>query len=202
MYAPVPSSYDARPPKEEVTGPVAPHPDTLTLGNSWLENMTCLPPRSTTLGPCPKPTLSSALRIGSIGERCRTINYSPKALDGQSRAALLSREGYSTSLPYVRLTFSLRWVRNTLEFAGYSGEYPDPQDPEIFMEEFRIDGEDATFTVVQVGGGYYVPSKPGLEGNLDSHLARDVSVLSTSGNFIVGTESVSRFSTLAPNEVL
>ncbi|KAH9009171.1 hypothetical protein EDB84DRAFT_1446436 [Lactarius hengduanensis] len=37
-----------------------------------------------------------------------------------------------------------------LEFAGYSGEYPGPQDPEIFMEEFCIDGEDATFTVMQV----------------------------------------------------
>ncbi|KAF8263869.1 subtilisin-like protein [Lactarius quietus] len=48
--------------------------------------------------------------------------------------------------------------RNVLGIAGYSGQFPNPQDLKQFMEKYRTDGEDATYTVELVnGGGYCVP---------------------------------------------
>ncbi|KAH8978362.1 subtilisin-like protein [Lactarius hatsudake] len=61
--------------------------------------------------------------------------------------------------------------RNALGIAGYGGQFPSPQDLTIFMNEYRTDGEDATFTVTQVNGGGYDPGNPGIEGNLDIQYA-------------------------------
>ncbi|KAF8263866.1 subtilisin-like protein [Lactarius quietus] len=61
--------------------------------------------------------------------------------------------------------------RNVLGIAGYDGEFPSPQDLNQFMEEFRTDGEDATYTVELVNGGGYDPSNPGDEGDLDTQYA-------------------------------
>ncbi len=57
--------------------------------------------------------------------------------------------------------------QNMPGIAGYVGNYPSPQDLKTFMEAYRIDGADATFTVEQVNGGLYDPSKPSVEGNLN-----------------------------------
>ncbi|KAH9165964.1 subtilisin-like protein [Lactarius sanguifluus] len=61
--------------------------------------------------------------------------------------------------------------RNALGIAGYRGQFPSPQDLALFMNEYRTDGEDATFTVTQINGGGYDPGNPGLEANLDIQYA-------------------------------
>ncbi|KAH9168350.1 subtilisin-like protein [Lactarius sanguifluus] len=57
--------------------------------------------------------------------------------------------------------------RNALGIAGYGGQFPSPQDLALFMQEYRTDGEDATYTVTQVNGGGYDPGNPGFEANLE-----------------------------------
>ncbi|KAH8978364.1 subtilisin-like protein [Lactarius hatsudake] len=61
--------------------------------------------------------------------------------------------------------------RNAFGIAGYGGQFPSPQDLTLFMNEYRTDGEDATFTVTQINGGGYDPANPGVEGNLDIQYA-------------------------------
>ncbi|KAH8989921.1 peptidase S8/S53 domain-containing protein [Lactarius hatsudake] len=62
--------------------------------------------------------------------------------------------------------------RNVLGIVGFKGDYPSPQDLELFMEEFRTDGEDATFTVLQINGGGYDPAgEPGIESSLSIQYA-------------------------------
>ncbi|KAI9448973.1 hypothetical protein BJY52DRAFT_1420186 [Lactarius psammicola] len=48
---------------------------------------------------------------------------------------------------------------------------PNPRDLTKFTKESRIDGEDATFTVVQVNSGGNDPSDLGAEANLDVQFA-------------------------------
>ncbi|KAI9448945.1 subtilisin-like protein [Lactarius psammicola] len=55
---------------------------------------------------------------------------------------------------------------NKLGFVGYHGDYPSQNDLAKFMEEYRTDGTDATFTFVRIGGGD-VPDGPSPEANLD-----------------------------------
>ncbi len=57
--------------------------------------------------------------------------------------------------------------QNTIGVTGYDEEYPSPTDLRLFMEEYRPDGLDATYTVEQINGGEYDPSKPGSEANLN-----------------------------------
>ncbi|KAH8994235.1 peptidase S8/S53 domain-containing protein [Lactarius akahatsu] len=56
--------------------------------------------------------------------------------------------------------------RNVLGIVGFNGDYPSPQDLELFMEEFRTDGEDATFTVLQINAGEF-----GIESSLSIQYA-------------------------------
>ncbi|KAF8264279.1 subtilisin-like protein [Lactarius quietus] len=60
--------------------------------------------------------------------------------------------------------------RNVLGTVGYGrgGNYPGPSlaDLRMFMDLYRTDGVDATFTLVQLNGGTYNPSNPGIEGDL------------------------------------
>ncbi|KAF8264268.1 subtilisin-like protein [Lactarius quietus] len=60
--------------------------------------------------------------------------------------------------------------RNVLGTVGYgpSGSYTGPSlvDLRIFMNLYRTDGVDATFTLVQLNGGGYDLSNPGEEGDL------------------------------------
>ncbi|KAI9449976.1 subtilisin-like protein [Lactarius psammicola] len=61
--------------------------------------------------------------------------------------------------------------RNAIANAGYDNEYPSPQDLSAFMREYRTDGVDATFDVVQINGGGNDPSRPGIEANLNLQFA-------------------------------
>ncbi|KAH9059184.1 subtilisin-like protein [Lactarius vividus] len=58
--------------------------------------------------------------------------------------------------------------RNVMGIAGYNNEYPSPKDLRLFMTEFRTDGEDATFSVVQIHGGGNDPDTPGVEASVDT----------------------------------
>ncbi|KAH9073449.1 subtilisin-like protein [Lactarius deliciosus] len=62
--------------------------------------------------------------------------------------------------------------RNVLGVAGFTEDYPSPADLTAFMREFRTDAEDATFSVVQINGGEYDPSKPGAEANQNVQYAQ------------------------------
>jgi tripeptidyl-peptidase-1 len=61
--------------------------------------------------------------------------------------------------------------RNKLGVAGYSGEYPNPSDLEMFMDFYHGLYPEAAYNVVDVNYGGYDPSKPGLEANLDVQYA-------------------------------
>ncbi|KAH8994268.1 subtilisin-like protein [Lactarius akahatsu] len=82
-------------------------------------------------------------------------------------------EGYVSS-SYVRWLYNTAGYRpaavdrNVIGIAGYDEQYPSPKDLGLFMTEFRTDGEDATFSVVQVQGGGNDPDTPGIEANLDT----------------------------------
>ncbi|KAF8256374.1 subtilisin-like protein [Lactarius quietus] len=79
---------------------------------------------------------------------------------------------------YVSPSF-LRWLYETLGYvpavpdqnrlgiAGFLGQWPNPADLTLFMNEYRTDQEGAAYTVVEVGGGGYDPSKPDKEANID-----------------------------------
>ncbi len=61
---------------------------------------------------------------------------------------------------------------NVLAIAGYEDDYPSPDDLMTFMAEFRMDAEDATFTVKQINKGRNDPSQPSTEGNLGTQYAQ------------------------------
>ncbi|KAH9057761.1 subtilisin-like protein [Lactarius vividus] len=95
----------------------------------------------------------------------------------REKEVLSSREEYVVPSYLRSLYKTLGYVpkatdRNTLGIAGYGNQYPSPQDLAAFMVEYRTDGEDATFNVVQINGGRYDPNKPGLEGSLDIQYAQ------------------------------
>ncbi|KAH9059157.1 subtilisin-like protein [Lactarius vividus] len=82
-------------------------------------------------------------------------------------------EGY-VSPPYVRWLYNTLGYhpaavdRNVIGVAGYNKEYPSPKDLGLFMTAFRTEGEDATFSVVQVQGGGNNPDTPANEANVDT----------------------------------
>ncbi|KAH9061848.1 subtilisin-like protein [Lactarius deliciosus] len=101
-----------------------------------------------------------------------------EAADASQLGSLGTGRGGVGGVRYVSPSY-VRWLYNTggyrpaaldlnvIGIAGYDGQYPSPKDLGLFMTEFRTDGEDATFSVVQVQGGGNDPDKPGIEANLD-----------------------------------
>ncbi|KAF8259949.1 subtilisin-like protein [Lactarius quietus] len=62
--------------------------------------------------------------------------------------------------------------RNVLGTVGYGGgTSPSPMDLRIFMDIFRAEGVDATFTVVQLNGGTYDSSNPDIEADINIEYA-------------------------------
>ncbi|KAH9012243.1 peptidase S8/S53 domain-containing protein [Lactarius deliciosus] len=96
---------------------------------------------------------------------------------GKAGSVLSSRDGDGITPSYLRWLYRTSYYapkamdRNALGIAGYDGQFPSPQDLTLFMNEYRTDGDDATFTVTQVNGGGYDPANPSLEGNLDIQYA-------------------------------
>ncbi|KAF8258633.1 peptidase S8/S53 domain-containing protein [Lactarius quietus] len=57
--------------------------------------------------------------------------------------------------------------KNALGVACYKRDYPNPFDLATFMEEYRSDARDVSYTVELVNGGEYDPNQPTGEGSLD-----------------------------------
>ncbi|KAI9454052.1 subtilisin-like protein [Lactarius psammicola] len=101
-----------------------------------------------------------------------------KSASGEPATVLSSRVSVPGITPQI-----VRWLysafsyvpaatdRNRLGVAGYLLDYPSPADLAAFMREFRSDALDATYTVVQVNGGKYNPSRPTYEANTNIQYA-------------------------------
>ncbi|KAF8258987.1 subtilisin-like protein [Lactarius quietus] len=78
--------------------------------------------------------------------------------------------------------------RNVLGTVGFRETYPGPSiaDLRTFMNLYRTDGVDATFTLVQLNGGGYDPSSPGIEGNLNIEYASAMAYPTPNVYFSVG----------------
>ncbi|KAH9060645.1 subtilisin-like protein [Lactarius vividus] len=79
-----------------------------------------------------------------------------KSAQGEVVKVLSSRITLSTPSYLRRLYNMMEYVpaatlRNTLAVAGYFGDYPRQEDLTSFMEEYRSDGSEATFSITQVG---------------------------------------------------
>jgi len=61
--------------------------------------------------------------------------------------------------------------QNALGIVGFNRRYPGTRDLPAFMEEFRTEGDDATFAVVQNKGGGYDPNDSGIEASLNLQFA-------------------------------
>ena len=108
--------------------------------------------------------------------RSAAVEERGKAGSGEFVTVLSSREDRVTPSSLRSLYKTGAYVpaaadRNMLGIVGYAANYPSPQDLKTFMEAYRIDGADATFTVEQVNGGGNDPSNPSTEGNLDIQYA-------------------------------
>ncbi|KAH9027944.1 subtilisin-like protein [Lactarius pseudohatsudake] len=96
---------------------------------------------------------------------------------GKAGSVLSSRDEDGVTPSYLRWLYKTSGYvpkatdRNALGIAGYRGNSPSPEDLALFMNEYRTDGKDATFTVTQVNGGGYDPGNPTLEANLDIQYA-------------------------------
>ncbi|KAH9164296.1 subtilisin-like protein [Lactarius sanguifluus] len=60
---------------------------------------------------------------------------------------------------------------NVLGIVGFLGDYPSQGDLTAFMQKYRSEADDATFTVVNVNGGGYDPTHPNEEANMDIQYA-------------------------------
>ncbi|KAH8983893.1 subtilisin-like protein [Lactarius hatsudake] len=101
-----------------------------------------------------------------------------KSTSGEAATVLSSR----AKVNYVRPSF-LRWLygtgayipgatdRNVLGVVGLLDDYPSPTDLTAFMQKYRSDADDATYTVVRVNGGGYDPTHPHAEANMDIQYA-------------------------------
>ncbi|KAF8264385.1 peptidase S8/S53 domain-containing protein [Lactarius quietus] len=125
-----------------------------------------------------------SLPAGMRGETLRNRSHVAEAkqaevVSGEPVTALSGRGDVGVTSPsFLRQLYNtLRYTpaasyRNTLAIVGYRWQYPSPTDLRAFMKEYRSDGVDATYTVVQVNYGRYDPSYPDGEANLDVQYAQ------------------------------
>jgi tripeptidyl-peptidase-1 len=79
---------------------------------------------------------------------------------------------------------------NVLGIAGFLRRYPSPDDLRLFMNEFRADGADPTYSVVQINGDAHYPNSPDPEGNQNVRYSAAITyptpliLYSTDGTFI------------------
>ncbi|KAF8265092.1 peptidase S8/S53 domain-containing protein [Lactarius quietus] len=64
--------------------------------------------------------------------------------------------------------------QNVLGITGFHGEYAKYEDLTEFMREYRADGIDATFTVVDINDSEYNPNNPGREASLNIQYAQAI----------------------------
>ncbi|KAH8994722.1 subtilisin-like protein [Lactarius hatsudake] len=111
----------------------------------------------------------------------RTRNRSDRAVkstSGEPATMLSSRAKVDSVTPSF-----LRWLydtesytpitqgENVLGVVGLLGDYPSPTDLTAFMQKYRSEAADATFTVVDVNDGGYDPTHPNEEANMDIQYA-------------------------------
>ncbi|KAH9036741.1 subtilisin-like protein [Lactarius deliciosus] len=111
----------------------------------------------------------------------RTRNRSDRAVkstSGEPATMLSSRAKVDSVTPSF-----LRWLydtesytpitqgENVLGVVGFLGDYPSPTDLTAFMQKYRSEAGDATFTVVDVNSGGYDPTHPNEEANMDIQYA-------------------------------
>ncbi|KAH9059476.1 subtilisin-like protein [Lactarius deliciosus] len=104
-----------------------------------------------------------------------------KATPGEPATTLLSRAKVNDVTPSF-----LRWLyetetytpntrgENVLGVVGLLGDYPSPADLTAFMQKYRSEADDATFTVVEVNGGGYDPTHPNKEADMDIQYAEAI----------------------------
>ncbi|KAI9439489.1 subtilisin-like protein [Lactarius psammicola] len=119
-------------------------------------------------------TVSPTTYFGSPRTSRKALHMRPGGAAEEPVTMLSSRDDPVTVTPsYLRRLYDSESYkpsamdRNMLGVAGYHGEYPSPADLRLFMENYRTDGVDATYTVERVNGGGYDPSDPGSEANLN-----------------------------------
>ncbi|KAH8985691.1 subtilisin-like protein [Lactarius akahatsu] len=101
-----------------------------------------------------------------------------KSTSGEHATMLSSRAKVDSVTPSF-----LRWLydtetytpstrgENVLGIVGFLGDYPSQADLTAFMQKYRSEADDATFTVVEVNGGRYDPTHPNEEANMDIQYA-------------------------------
>ncbi|KAH9179049.1 subtilisin-like protein [Lactarius sanguifluus] len=101
-----------------------------------------------------------------------------KSTSGEPATMLSSRAKVNPVIPSF-----LRWLydteaytpntqgENVLGIVGFLGNYPSPTDLTAFMQKYRSEAGDATFTVVEVNGEEYDPTHPHEEANMDIQYA-------------------------------
>ncbi|KAH9168160.1 subtilisin-like protein [Lactarius sanguifluus] len=137
------------------------------------------------------PTEGRKLRMdpnSAVGARAEAGSEEPESVKVLSRRDF---KGY-VSPSYVHWLYNTAGYRpaavdrNVIGIAGYGGEYPSPKDLGLFMTEFCTDGEDATFSVVQVQDGGNNPDTPGDEANFDTQYAVAMTYPTTNVFYSVG----------------
>lgn len=132
--------------------------------------------------------------FGSPRSQRATQHVRPSGVSVAREEAGLSGE-FVTDLPSREVVWSgfttpsyLRWQyktigyepaatavgRNGLGIVGFDRQYPSTRDLSIFMKEFRASGRDADYDVLQIKGGGYDPSDPGMEATLNVQIAEGI----------------------------
>ncbi|KAH9027718.1 subtilisin-like protein [Lactarius pseudohatsudake] len=111
----------------------------------------------------------------------RTRNRPDKAVNstsGEPATMLSSRAKVNSVTPsFLRWLYDMgaytpnAYGENVLGVVGILGDYPSPTDLTAFMQKYRSEAGDATFTVVDVNGGGYDPTHPNEEANMDIQYA-------------------------------
>ncbi|KAF8269943.1 peptidase S8/S53 domain-containing protein [Lactarius quietus] len=127
-------------------------------------------------------TLFASLRTPLLQTPHKRSSKEAPAMGNTTAGKLLGIPSTSNNDPIATPEF-LRWLyrteayqptataENKVGILGLQNEYPSPTDLKKFMAYFRADAMDANFTVVQLNGGGYDPSRPGEEANLDVQYA-------------------------------
>ncbi|KAF8268691.1 peptidase S8/S53 domain-containing protein [Lactarius quietus] len=104
------------------------------------------------------PRRSRAIATRAISGRDQSAIPSPAFL-----RSLYKSEGYVPSAT----------DKNVLGITGF-WQYASYDDLKKFMDKFRFDGSDATFSVVEIDSSGYNPNMPGHEANVDMQYAQAI----------------------------
>ncbi|KAH9033855.1 subtilisin-like protein [Lactarius hengduanensis] len=113
-----------------------------------------------------------------LTEGMRRQMHPGAGVEARAKEVLSGRELEDVTPSYLRWLYKTSGYvpkatdRNALGIADFGEDYPSLQDLAVFMVEYRTDGEDARFEVMQINGGGYDPNKPGLEGSIDIQYAQ------------------------------